>query len=239
MKFYNVQQGSAQWYSLRLGRPTASSFHRIITPKGEPSRQAQAYMYRLCAERMLNETMDDDIGYIKHVREGKEREPQAIAMFNFTNEVRLEAGGFVTTDDGRLGASPDRLLRGAKEAVEVKCPAAFTQMKYLLDGPDDDYRAQVQGQMLVGEFDAVHFFTYHPQMPPYHKITLPDRHYMTALRSALNAFCDALDIMTERAQRIGAYVKTRQIETPFDVQYGERPLEIVDPERETRSGPEV
>ena len=118
-----------------------------------------------------------------------------------------------------------------KEAVEIKCPAPQTQTKYLLDGPGDDYRAQVQGHLLVGdEFQACHFYTYHPQMPPYHKITLPDRHYMVALQSALNAFCDALDVMTARARSLGAYVVTRQIETPFDVQYGEQPLQIINPE---------
>lgn len=235
MKYYNVEQGSAKWYQVRLGRPTASNFHRILTPKGEPSKQALAYMYRLTAERLLNETLDDDIGYVSYVRDGREREPQAVALFNFLNEIQLEPGGFVTTDDGRIGASPDRLLKGMMEAVEIKCPAPQTQIKYLLEGPDDDYRAQVQGQIMVGEFQAVHFFTYHPQMPHFHKVTLPDRHYIVALRAALNAFCDALDVMYERARRIGAYVKTRQIETPFDVSYGEQPLRIVNPEVERGS----
>ena len=158
-----------------------------------------------------------------------------MALFDFTNEVRLEPGGFVTTDDGRLGSSPDRVLKGMKEAVEIKCPAPQTQTRYLLDGPGDDYRAQVQGHLLVGEFQACHFYTYHPQMPPYHKITLPDRHYMAALQSALNAFCDALDVMTARARSLGVYVVTRQVETPFDVEYGEKPLRIVNPE--VRDGP--
>lgn len=235
MKFYNVEQGSPSWYRLRIGRPTASNFHRIVTPKGEPSKQALAYLYRLTAERVLNETLDDDIGFVKYVRDGREREPQAVALFNFMNEMQLEPGGFCTTDDGRIGASPDRVLKGMREAVEVKCPAPHTQMKYLLDGPDDDYRAQVQGQIMVGEFQAVHFFTYHPQMPPFHKVTLPDRHYIVALQSALNAFCDALDVMTARARSLGAYVVTRQIETPFDVSYGEQPLRLVNPEVERGS----
>lgn len=239
VKFYEVEQGSGAWYAARLGRPTASNFHRIVTPKGEPSRQALAYMYRLVCERMLHETLDDEIGFVRHVRVGKEREPQAVAMFNFLSETQLEPGGFVTTDDGRLGASPDRLLKGMREAVEVKCPAPQTQMKYLLDGPDDDYRAQVQGQILVGGFEAVHFFTYHPQMPPFHRVTLPDRHYLVALKGALNAFCDALDVMTARAKQIGAYVKTRQVETPFDVEYGEVPLQIVDPDDEVKRGSEI
>lgn len=239
MKFYDVLQGSAEWYRLRSGRPTASLFHKVVTPKGEPSKQALGYLYRLTAERLLNETLDDDIGFVQHVREGQEREPQAVAMFNFTNELRLEPGGFCTTDDGRLGASPDRMLKGMKEAVEVKCPAPQTMVKYHLEGLGDDYRAQVQGQILVGGFQAVHFYAFHPQMPPYHKITLPDRHYLMALQAALNSFCDALDVMMERMRSVGAYVVSRQLETPFDNAYGEPQLKIVNPETEMKRGSEV
>lgn len=233
MKFYNVEQGSVGWYRLRLGRPTSSMFHKIVTAKGEPSRQATAYLYRLVAERLLNETLDDDIGFVSYVRDGKEREPQAVALFNFVNEVQLEPGGFITTDDGRLGCSPDRVLRGMTEGVEVKCPAPQTQVKYLLEGPGDDYRAQVQGHLLVADcFKATHFWTYHPQMPPFHKITLPDRHYQVLLKSALNVFCDALEIAYERAKSLGAYAVTRSAVLPFEVAYGEEQIKIVNPEQD-------
>lgn len=237
MKFYNVAQGSEEWYRLRIGRPTASNFHKIVTPKGEPSRQAVAYMYRLVAERLLNETLDDEIGFVSYVRDGREREPQAVALFNFTNEVQLEPGGFITTDDGRLGASPDRVLRGMREGVEIKCPAPQTQIKYLLEGPGDDYRAQVQGHLLVADqFRAVHFYTYHPQMPSFHKVTLPDVHYQTALRSALGAFCDALDVVHERAKSLGAYAVTRRTVAPAEIAYGEPEIKIVNPEKGERDG---
>ena len=232
MKYYPVDQGTSEWYRLRIGRPTASNFHRIVTPTGKASTQSIPYLYRLVAERLLNETLDDDIGFVRWVKEGQEREPQAVATFEFTNELRVEKGGFCTTDDGRYGASPDRILRGMREGLEVKCPSPQTHIKYLLDGPGDDYRAQVQGHLLVADmFQAVHFYSWHPQMPPFHKITLPDRNYQTALRSALDRFCDALDVATERARMLGAYVATRRAMTPFDEAYGgEKTLMLVNPE---------
>jgi hypothetical protein len=234
MKFYKIDQGSMAWYQARLGRPTSSNFHKIVTPKGEPSRQAVKYLYRLLAERLLRETMDDEIGFVQWVARGKEQEPHAVAMFNFTNEVELEPGGFVTTDDGRLGASPDRMLRGMSEGVEIKCPAPWTQLEYLLDGPGDDYRAQVQGQMLVGEFRAVHFYAWHPQMPPLHRVTVPDPGYQRVLRSALGAFCDALDVMEARARALGAYAVMRRPQRPVDAAYQDEadapPLTIINPE---------
>lgn len=215
-----------------MGRPTASMFHKIVTPGGKPSAQAVKYLYRLVAERLLHDTMDDQIGYMQWVEWGKVNEGNAVAQFNFTNEVQCEPGGFVTTDDGRVGASPDRTLRGLTEGVEVKCPAPWTQVEYLLDGPGDDYRPQVQGHLLVADaFRAVHFYAWHPQMPPLHKVTLPDRSYQAILRSALSTFCDALDIATERARMLGAYAVVRRVERPQDHAYGDAgELTIVNPE---------
>jgi hypothetical protein len=234
MRFYKIEQGSTGWYEARMGRPTASNFHKIVTPKGEPSKQAVKYLYRLLAERLLHETMDDEIGFVQWVARGKEQEPNAVAMFNFTNEVELEPGGFVTTNDGRLGASPDRMLRNMSEGVEIKCPAPWTQLEYLFDGPGDDYKPQVQGQILVGEFRAVHFYAWHPQMPPLHKVTVPDRNYQGVLRSALSSFCDALDVMEGRARAIGAYAVMRRVQRPSDAAYqdeADRPtLTIINPE---------
>lgn len=223
MKLYRTDQGSSEWYKHRLGRPTASQFHRIITPKGQPSKQAATYLYKLACERLLHETMDDEIGYVKWVEHGKANEGHAIGQFQFANDIELEPGGFVTTDDGLLGASPDRLFPRHKEAVEVKCPAPWTQLQYLIEGVGEDYIAQVQGQLLVGEFDAVHFYSWHPQMPPYHRVFFPDPAFQSALRAALSAFCLQLDRVTAQARDMGVYAFTRLVETPGEIAYQEEP----------------
>lgn len=242
MKLYRVEQGSSEWYRLRLGRPTASNFHKIVTPTGKASTQSQNYLYRLVCERLLNETADDEIGYVKWVAQGKEREPDAVRQFEFVNDMTLEPGGFVTSNDGRLGASPDRVsMRTAKQAFEFKSPAPWTQLRYHLEGTDLDYRPQVQGQLLVGdEFDCVHFYSYHPNMPPFHKITLPDHPYMAVLALALDVFCDVLDRTTQRARALGAYVVARRVETPADVAYQadeDIQLKLIDPEAPDGAAP--
>ena len=222
MKLYRVEQGSVEWYRLRLGKPTSSNFHKIVTPLGAPSKQAVKYLYRLVAERLLHETMDDEIGFVKWVAQGKEQEPYAVKQFEFVNEVELEPGGFVTTNDGRIGASPDRIFKGHKESLEIKSPAPWTQLQYLLEGPDDAYIAQTQGHLLVGdEFDAVHFYSYNPRTPPFHKVILRDQRYQSVLASAVNSFCDILDQQTERARALGAFAVVRQVETPADIAYSQ------------------
>ena len=204
-KIHRVDQGTAEWHALRIGIPTTSTFHKIITPGGKESEQARPLLYRLVAERLLNEPMDDGIGHQEWVERGKLEEPNAAAQLEFAHNLQLEPVGFVTTDDGRMGCTPDRLVTGKPEAVEIKCPAPWTQIGYLLDGPGKQYKPQVQGQLLIGGFEKVHFYSWHPRMPPVYIITYRDEKYMALMASILDAFLDELDRETERARQMGSF----------------------------------
>lgn len=214
--YRNFEQGSADWYRCRLGIPTASQFNKIITPaRGELSSQAKGYMYRLIAERLLKDSMDDQIN-VEWIERGKEMQPAAAAQFQLVNDLTVEPVGFITTDDGLWGCSPDYLVKGKREGVEVKCPAPWTQIQYLLDGPGVDYRPQVQGQLLIGEFEVNHFYAFHPRMPARHIVTLRDEEYIRKMTFALIEFTELLAQETERARQLGAYVETIRTSTPLD-----------------------
>jgi hypothetical protein len=229
-KIYRVEQGSMEWYRLRMGIPTTSQFHKIITPGGKLSEQRKAYMYRLIAERLLRESMSPAIS-VEWVERGKELEPAAVQNFQFQNEVELEPVGFVTDDQGKAGCSPDRLVKGVNECVEIKCPAPWTQIGYLIDGTGNDYRPQVQGQLLVGQFDRAHFYSYHDRMPAVHLVTLPDPTYQKLMRRLLIDFIEELDYFTERARALGAYVANPGFTTPHEeIAPGPDPLQIIIPE---------
>jgi hypothetical protein len=198
-----------------MGIPTASMFHKIVTPGGKLSEQRHAYKYRLIAERLLAESMDHPIS-VEWVERGKELEPYAIKNFQFQYEVELEPIGFVTDDHGLVGCSPDGLIKGTNEAVEIKCPAPWTQIGYLLDGLSNDYKPQVQGQLMVGGFDRVHFYAYHDRMPPLHLVTLPDLSFQKIVFRLVLDFCEELDRATERARSLGAYAANPAFTTPHD-----------------------
>lgn len=207
-KVHYVDQGTPEWHMLRLGKPTASMFHKIITPGGKPSegQQAHLYMCRLIAERLLNEEMDDGIaGRIEWVERGKIEEPNAVAQLQFTHNLKLEPVGFVTDDSGRFGCSPDRLVVGKAEAVEVKCPMPWTQISYMLDGPGTNYRPQVQGHLLVGEFERVHFYSWHGRMPPVYLVTHRDEKFIRLMADALERFWADLEAGTNRCRSMGSF----------------------------------
>jgi hypothetical protein len=196
MKVLDYPQRSPEWYAARLGIPTASNASKIITPAGKRSPSARGYLYALAWERLTGESTAPDLSRVQHVTDGLEREDTAADMFSKAmNGIILERIGFCTTDNGRFGASPDRVVKGSKIGVEIKCPKGYTQLGYLLDGAEDAYRAQIAGQFLVCDFDAIHFWSWHPMAPGYHTIfTYKDfAPYVRILKSLVDEFTDALD----------------------------------------------
>jgi hypothetical protein len=211
---HRCSQLSDEWKLLHLGRPTAGAFHKILTPGGKASAQARPYMCRLIAERLMNEFLPDKVMTDKAaywLNRGVTMEPVAVEAFQRETRLPFEPVGFVTTSTGHLGCSPDGLIAGADQAVEIKSPAPWTQVEYLLDGPGTDYKPQVQGQMIVGEFECVHFYSFHPRMPPKYIITLPDVKYSATLRQALADFIGELDEDTEKARALGKFIPVEEI----------------------------
>jgi hypothetical protein len=58
MKIHNVEQGTEEWFRLRLGMPSASKFKDLVTPKGKPSASGEKYMYELLAERLSGKRIE-------------------------------------------------------------------------------------------------------------------------------------------------------------------------------------
>lgn len=216
MKIWNVEPGSTEWLNHRLGIPTASMFHRIITPaKLDFSKQARGYAFRLVAEKLLNESLDS-IDHIEHVQRGKDLEPQAVMMFEQVEDVETKPVGFITTDDMRVGATPDRLIVGQAAALETKCPSPWVHLEYLIDGFGADYIIQVQGQAYVGDFEWVARYSYHPALPPKLEKTYRDEIVITKLRQCLDQFCDMKDEIEAKVRASGFIEDRARFLTAFD-----------------------
>jgi len=145
--YRNVAQGSTEWLLLRMGRPTASCFDRIITPSGKPSSQASDYCNLLLAELMLGRPIETPA--MPWMERGSLLEDDARAEYEFVNDVTVDRVGFCTTDDGLIGCSPDGLV-GEDGLLELKCPKAEVHVGYLLledEGVQQAFWAQIPGQL--------------------------------------------------------------------------------------------
>jgi hypothetical protein len=204
MKEVQVQQGSPEWIAARLGIPTASNFDKILTPGGKLSESARKFAYYLAAEHLLNRQLDS-LDYLEWVARGKELEPDAVQNYEFLQDVKTRKVGFITTNDGRIGASPDRLIVGANGGLEIKCPSPQVHVGYMIDGFGKAYKVQVQGQMYVAELDFVDRYSFHPEMPPFLERTVRDEPFITQLADALNQFSDDLAEIIRKAKASGFF----------------------------------
>lgn len=205
MKEFPVEPGSDGWLGIRLGIPTASNAHRILTPATRKfSKQSRKYAFYLVAEKLLNMSLGT-LDHIEHIQRGKDLEPDAVRMFEAANDIATLPVGFLTTDDMTLGATPDRRIANASAFLECKCPTAAVHLEYLIDGFGADYMAQVQCQAYVGEAEWVMRWSYHPAMPPALIKTYRDDGFIADLQDAVAQFNDMRAEIERRARETGFF----------------------------------
>lgn len=216
MIIHDVKQGSQEWRDLRAGIPTSSSFHKILTPTRKPSGQQEEYMHSLIAERLQGRP---EVGYISwDMARGSREEQRAVKFYEFTCDVKTKPIGFVTTDDGRIGASPDRLV-GKNGGLECKVPKDSTHVGYLLLKPaSKKYYPQLQGQMWVCEFEWVDILSWHPEMPPALVRVHRDEDYIKLLAGAVRSFSDHLEEQYASLQRQLERGEPQEVIDPLELQ---------------------
>ena len=118
----DCEQGTEAWDKARLGIPTASNFHKILSPTGKPSKQADLYLYKLLAEWLTGEPEE---GWMTDaMAAGYLTQPEAIEYFELTTDRKVEPIGFAYLDDRKIvGSSPDGLV-GDDSGIEIKAPIA-------------------------------------------------------------------------------------------------------------------
>lgn len=154
----NCEQGTPEWYKVRLGNATASCFDKIITSTGEKSASFRDYAFQLASELL---TIEQDPFYQNEAMErGSELESDAREAYEEKFLEPVMQVGFILGDG--FGYSPDGLV-GDDGLIEIKCPSQKVHAKYLHGNKlPTEYRAQVQGGLLVSGRKWCDFISYHP-----------------------------------------------------------------------------
>lgn len=203
MKIHNDPQRSEAWFARRLGIPTASQFSRILLDSGRPSGASHTYMRELAYEKLIGKPAPRrDLSNVTQIQHGIVSEPIAVEAFEQHTGLRTGSVGFITDDKETMGCSPDRIILGANEALEIKCPGGPVQCGYLMHGLDN-YKAQLQGQILIGNFNLLHFFSWNPELPPFYTKVEPDLNYLKSLAKYLVDFVNELAIGVALIKQMG------------------------------------
>lgn len=199
MIIHNLDQRTPEWYQIRTGKPTGSAFSKVLTSKGELSKQSASYAASLAIEIYTGEPNETFEG-TEWTDRGKELEAEAQAFYELDYDVDVQPVGFVTDDQDRWGCSPDGLVRD-DGMTEYKClkPENHIEamMFYRRNGRcEAKYVPQTQGQMWVCERKWCDLVFYCPKLPTLVIRQEPDPTFFDALEPAL------LELLKQRDERV-------------------------------------
>ncbi|MGA7781139.1 MAG: lambda exonuclease family protein [Paraburkholderia sp.] len=147
--------------------PKSETVKRAIAGEvvGDPSEAALNYAFRLAVERISGQPLDEGFETWQ-MRRGHDLEPAARLAHEASAGVMVERAGFVTTDDGRFGASADGLI-GDDGGSEYKCLVSPEGLRDVLLSDDiSEFIDQIQGCMWITGRRYWHFALYCPALEP-------------------------------------------------------------------------
>lgn len=195
----NISQLSAEWFSFRAGRPSASCFDKIYSPTGKVSTQAKQYMYQLAGERITKKK--EESYHSQAMIEGIEKEEKARIDFEMITDFEVKQVASCLHDSELFSCSPDGLMDDS--GLEIKCPKMTTHVGYLVDNKlPTKYIPQVQGSMLVTGFDTWWFMSYYPGLKYLIVKVERDDNYCNALEIELKSFCEKLTVVENKLRGI-------------------------------------
>jgi len=185
MRIIDCEQRSQEWFEARLGLPTASNFDKLLTTKGEVSKQRNKYLYRLAGEKVAEQSEETYQNAI--MQRGIILEDEARQLYQLITGQEVQTVGFCLANG--YGCSPDGLI-GEDGVIEIKCPIASTHVAYLLAGVLPlDYFQQCQGELFVTGRKWVDFMSYYPGIKPLIVRVKRDEKFIKKLKSELKLFC--------------------------------------------------
>lgn len=157
--FHDIEQRSAEWFALRLGRITASQADLVV------GKRRHEVVTRIARERAGLPVPGVDV--TDAMQYGIDHEDDARAYYSFCTGSAVITTGFVTRDDvPHVGASPDGIVM-PRGLVEIKCPAYSTHAGYVKSGrPPSRYVWQIQFQLWVSGLDWCDFVSYRHDAEP-------------------------------------------------------------------------
>jgi len=184
--YHDVAQYSEEYNRLKLGIPTSSNFHKIITPQGKASRQWREYACVLIAERILHHKIE--FYNSPAMERGLIVEAEAADWYEFDQDVTVQRIGLITDDEHTMGCSPDRLV-GDEGLLEIKAPLPQTQVEYWISGElSQRFRPQLQGQLYVSGRSWVDILCWHDVLPKLVVRIEPDEKFIAVLDHELQIF---------------------------------------------------
>jgi len=223
--YYDVAQGSEEWFSLRLGILTASNVKHILSPtfKIANNEKTRSLAYELAAQR---ETKILEDGFLSwDMERGHIEEDFARQLYSKERSPVTQCGFIINESLGvPFGYSPDGLV-GEDGLIEVKSRNQKYQiMTICAKEVPAEYVLQIQAGLLVSNRKWCDFISYSNGMPMYIERVYPDLFIQDKIMDASNNFeMSVIEIQAAYRENSIGLIKT---------QYVDHSLTIITPSNE-------
>lgn len=195
--FPELEQGSDEWFSARLGLLTASGMKHILTSVNKKASKSTTHLYEILSQRISSYVepfyVNDDM------LRGGEDEIAAKALYS-KNYSKVSDMGFITNDKWGfiLGYSPDGMV-GDDGLIECKSRKQKLQVETIVSGEvPEEYILQIQTGLLVSERKWCDFISYSGGLPMCTIRVYPDEETQDSILSASKDFHDNLDSLLNK-----------------------------------------
>jgi len=169
----NPEQRTDEWFKLRLGKFTASTFGDCMG-----SGRSKDSKFTTTGQSLIKEKITERLtGQRKQISGaplewGTENEPNAIELYEKLNGVKVMESPFVILKgyEDYAGGSPDGFIEGTKGIIEVKCPYNSTNhTDTLIDKKIpgkyfNKYYTQIQFNILCTGSEFCDFISFDPRV---------------------------------------------------------------------------
>ena len=193
-----VEQGSPEWFQMRLGKVTASRVADILAKtKTGPSASRQNYLIELAIQRTTGIIQES---YSNSAMEwGTQTEPQARVAYEVATNNFVDQVAFIDHPSIKwFGCSPDGLVSD-RGLVEIKCANSATHWEYFKSKkPPQKYFIQMQAQIAVTNKDWCDFVSFDPRMPDRSQLLIVridrDEAFIAEMEAEIKKFLDEVEV---------------------------------------------
>lgn len=186
------------WARLHIGKATASQLGQLLTTKFEmrDGEMPKTYLYEKAAEAYRGEPLPGFSSW--DTEQGRILEEEARPWASLVLDTDIDTVGFIESEDGRSGCSPDGLI-GEDGGLEIKAPGAPVHVKYLLtDALPKEYAAQVHGSLYVTGRKWWKFISYRRGFPNLIVHVERDEEICSKIGEAIAKFAKDFDAAMEK-----------------------------------------
>ena len=193
MIIHNFEQGTPEWFEVRLGKFTASTAQAIASNgKGLETLVFEKAAEIITGKAKANYTNDD-------IDRGHELEMMARNAYELETGMQVKEIGFVE-ESQYIGCSPDGEV-DKDGLVEIKCKNDANFARYMYEGKiDPEHNWQMQMQMFITGKEWVDYVVYNENFPKpvIVKRVMRNETEIAKLKTGLNTAVALLETIVEK-----------------------------------------